>query len=152
MGRAMWAISASHLKESTRSRRRVSFRTALSQAGFDGGSEARMMSWQRGILPTDGQTEEVPRRADSARYPARVGEQAADRSYHGGSRDAPLDVAQEGQPARGRLGQSADLPSSQEREEIRRLRAENVELRRANEILKSASVFFAKELDEDRTR
>ena len=24
----------------------------VSQAGFDGGSEARMMSWQRGILPT----------------------------------------------------------------------------------------------------
>ena len=41
---------------------------------------------------------------------------------------------------------------SQEREEISRLRAENYELRRANEILKSASVFFAKELDEDRTR
>ena len=34
----------------------------------------------------------------------------------------------------------------------RSLRAENFELRRANEILKSASVFFAKELDEDRTR
>jgi transposase len=32
------------------------------------------------------------------------------------------------------------------------VRAENFELRRANEILKSASVFFAKELDEDRTR
>jgi putative transposase len=49
-------------------------------------------------------------------------------------------------------GKRPDLPSSQEREEIRRLRAENFELRRANEILKSASVFFAKELDEDRTR
>jgi transposase-like protein len=35
---------------------------------------------------------------------------------------------------------------------IRKLRAENFQLRRANEILKSASVFFAKELDEDRTR
>jgi transposase len=45
-----------------------------------------------------------------------------------------------------------DLPTSQEREEIRRLRAENFQLRRANEILKSASVFFAKELDPDRTR
>jgi transposase len=32
------------------------------------------------------------------------------------------------------------------------LRKEVYELRRANEILKSASVFFAKELDEDRTR
>ncbi len=44
------------------------------------------------------------------------------------------------------------LPSSAEREEIRQLKRENFELRRANEILKSASVFFAKELDEDRTR
>jgi transposase len=43
-------------------------------------------------------------------------------------------------------------PSGEEREEIRRLRRENFELRRANEILKSASVFFATELDADRTR
>jgi len=49
-------------------------------------------------------------------------------------------------------GARPDLPTSEEREEIRRLRQENFELRRANEILKSASVFFAKELDEDRTR
>jgi transposase len=49
-------------------------------------------------------------------------------------------------------GARPDLPSSQEREEIRELRREVFELRRANEILKSASVFFAKELDEDRTR
>lgn len=32
-------------------------------------------------------------------------------------------------------------------EEIRRLKRENAELRKANEILKSASVFFARELD-----
>jgi transposase len=32
------------------------------------------------------------------------------------------------------------------------LRRENYELRRANEILKSASVFFAKELDADRPK
>jgi transposase len=49
-------------------------------------------------------------------------------------------------------GARPDLPTAQEREEIRKLRQENFELRRANEILKSASVFFAKELDEDRTR
>ena len=49
-------------------------------------------------------------------------------------------------------GLRPDLPTTAEREEIRKLRAENFELRRANEILKSASVFFAKELDEDRTR
>ena len=49
-------------------------------------------------------------------------------------------------------GTRPDLPTSQEREEIRRLRQENFELRRANEILKSASVFFAKELDPDRPK
>ncbi len=49
-------------------------------------------------------------------------------------------------------GTRPDLPTTQEPEEIRRLRAENFQLRRANEILKSASVFFAKELDPDRTR
>jgi transposase len=38
-------------------------------------------------------------------------------------------------------GKRPELLSSQEREEIRRLRRENYELRRANEILKSASVF-----------
>ena len=46
----------------------------------------------------------------------------------------------------------SDLLSSEEREEIKKLRKENYELRRANEILKSASMFFAKELDTDRTR
>ena len=39
-----------------------------------------------------------------------------------------------------------------EREEIRELRREVFELRRANEILKAASVFFAGELDPHRPR
>jgi transposase len=39
-------------------------------------------------------------------------------------------------------GKRTELLSSQEREEIRRLRKENYELRRANEILKSASLFL----------
>lgn len=39
-------------------------------------------------------------------------------------------------------GLRPDLPTSEEREEIKRLRQENYELRRANEILKSASVFL----------
>ena len=42
--------------------------------------------------------------------------------------------------------------TSEEREEVRQLRKENAELRRANEILSSASLFFARELDTDRTR
>jgi transposase len=47
-------------------------------------------------------------------------------------------------------GKRSDLLSTQEREEIRKLRREVHDLRRANEIL-TASVFFAKELDPDRT-
>jgi transposase len=49
-------------------------------------------------------------------------------------------------------GATPELPTAAEREEIRALRREVFELRRANEILKSASVFFATELDADRTR
>ena len=41
--------------------------------------------------------------------------------------------------------------SSEESAEIRRLRAEVKELRRANEILKAASAFFAAELDRPQT-
>ena len=49
-------------------------------------------------------------------------------------------------------GCGRDLPSSEERQEIKRLKRENYELRRANEILKAASVFFATELDTDRPK
>lgn len=49
-------------------------------------------------------------------------------------------------------GLRPDLPSSEERAEIRALKRENAELRRANEILKEASVFFARELDGSRPR
>jgi len=48
-------------------------------------------------------------------------------------------------------GKRSGLKTS-EREELTELRRENYELRRANEILKSASVFFAKELDPDRPK
>ena len=49
-------------------------------------------------------------------------------------------------------GERSDILTSQEREEIRKLRRENYDLRRANEILKSASLFFARELDPDRPK
>jgi transposase len=42
--------------------------------------------------------------------------------------------------------------TAEEREEVRKLRRENAELRRANEILRSASLFFARELDPDRPK
>ena len=40
-----------------------------------------------------------------------------------------------------------DAPTTAEREEIKALKREVSELRHANEILRAASVFFAKELD-----
>jgi transposase len=48
-------------------------------------------------------------------------------------------------------GERAGL-TTEERERLRQLERENRELRRANEILKSASVFFATELDGRRPR
>ncbi len=49
-------------------------------------------------------------------------------------------------------GKRKELLSSEEREELARLRKDNRELRRANEILKSASAFFAAELDPHRPK
>ncbi len=49
-------------------------------------------------------------------------------------------------------GERDDRLTTAELEELRQLRKENVELRRANEILKAASVFFAQEIDRPQTR
>ena len=49
-------------------------------------------------------------------------------------------------------GRPRDLLTSDEREELKRLRKEVAELRRANAILKDASVYFATELDPTRRR
>jgi transposase len=49
-------------------------------------------------------------------------------------------------------GLRPDLPAMQEREEIKALKREVCELRQANEILRAASVFFAKELDAGQTK
>src|SRR5215211_3932518 len=49
-------------------------------------------------------------------------------------------------------GRRRDLLTTDEREELKRLRKENFELRRANAILKDASVYFAQELDPTRRR
>jgi transposase len=49
-------------------------------------------------------------------------------------------------------GERGDLLTTDERAELKRLRGEVRELRAANEILKAASVFFAKELDPPRPK
>ena len=50
------------------------------------------------------------------------------------------------------VGKRADLLTTTERERLKALERQNRELRRANEILKAASVFFAKELDPTRPK
>ena len=57
-----------------------------------------------------------------------------------------------GAPSRGRHGSRRDRLTSDERERLKALERENRELRKANEILKAASVFFAKELDPTRPK
>jgi transposase len=52
----------------------------------------------------------------------------------------------------GDQGSRPDLLTAVERTEVTQLRKELGELRRANGILKAASVFFAKELNQPRTR
>jgi transposase len=49
-------------------------------------------------------------------------------------------------------GTRTDRLTTAEREELTVLRRENRDLRRSNEILKAASVFFARELDQPRPR
>ena len=49
-------------------------------------------------------------------------------------------------------GERAELLTTGERERLKVLERENRELRKANEILKAASVFFAGELDPNRSR
>ncbi len=49
-------------------------------------------------------------------------------------------------------GLRADRLTTEERERLKALERENRDLRRSNEILKAASAFFAKELDQPRPR
>ena len=49
-------------------------------------------------------------------------------------------------------GQRSDRLTTAERERLKELERENRELRRANEILKAASAFFAQELDPTRPK
>jgi transposase len=49
-------------------------------------------------------------------------------------------------------GERDDRLTTADHEELKQLRKEVAELRRANEILKAASAFFAAELDRPRTR
>ena len=119
---------------------------------FDGDLDSRILSSGEETLRRHGPSEEYPDELvqrgvrlalESGRPIARI---AADLGMH------PETLRKRVRQAEADSGARPDLPTSAEREEIRKLRAENFELRRANEILKSASVFFAKELDADRPK
>ena len=110
-----------------------------------------MLSWGEEILRCHVETEEVSGGVVGARRPALESERpiahvAADLGIH------PETLRKRVRQAQADSGSRTDLLTTEEREEIRRLRREVFELRRADEILKAASVFFAKELDPDRPR
>src|SRR5215212_9764428 len=99
-----------------------------------------MMSWQRGILRTYGTSEEVPDEvmARAVRI-ALEGERPIAHVAHDFGMH-PETLRKKVRQAEADSGARPELLSSQEREEIRRLRKENYELRGTSEILKSASV------------
>ena len=125
----------------------------MSRAGFDGGLDPRILSSGEETLRRHGPSEEVPAGVARSRRSVGVGERPPDRA-----RRARILACRRRRCAsyvrqvEADEGLRPDLPSSQEREEIKQLRKEVYELRRANEILKAASVFFATELDADRPK
>jgi transposase len=66
------------------------------------------------------------------------------------SHEALRGWVREAEVSTGRRAAPGDRQPEEVTAEVRRLRAENAELRRANEILRAASAFFARELDQPR--
>src|SRR4051812_42498587 len=75
-----------------------------------------------------------------------------DRAHRGRSRNQLGVLRKRVRQAEADQGLRKDLLTREEREGIRRLRRETAELRCANEIVCSASLFVARELDPDRPR
>jgi transposase len=124
----------------------------LSQAGFDGDLDSRILSLGEegfGLMPR-------PRK-----YPPELLDRGARLVFESNRPIAHVarDLGVSSETLRRHVrqveadeGLRPELPTAAEREEIKRLRKEVYELRRANEILKAASVFFATELDADRPK
>jgi len=124
----------------------------LSQAGSHGDPDARIPSWRKASLRTMARPRKYPIELldrgvrlvfESDRPIAQV---ARDLGVH------PEALRKRVRQAEADAGKRTDLLTTNERERLKQLERENYELRRANEILKSASVFFAKELDPDRSK
>ena len=123
----------------------------LSHPGFDGDFDAR-------VRLAEG---EVSRHGKSEKYPEELLERGTRLVFESGRPIAHVarDLGIESETLRRYVrqveadeGRRKDLLTNAEREEIKQLRRESYELRRANEILKAASVFFAGELDPHRPK
>jgi transposase len=95
-----------------------------------------MLSWGEEILSGHVETEEVPREAARARREVGAGKRPSDHARRSCSRIHPETLLKRVRQAEADQGLRPDLPTSEEREEIKRLRQENFELRRAIEIRK----------------
>jgi transposase len=123
---------------------------SLNRAGSDRDREAGMICPGGSRGSVDAPSEEVPARAVGARRPFESNRPIAHVARDLG---VPSETPRKSvRRVEADEGLRPDLPTSDEREEIKALRKEVYELRRANEILKAASVFFATELDADRTK
>lgn len=118
---------------------------------FSGGSEVRLCPGGR----------RCSRYVSPRKYPVELRERAvrlyfeSDRPIAHVARDLGIHreaLRQWVRQAEADQGRRPELLRSDEREELKRLRKENAELRRANQILKDASVYFAQELDPTRRR
>ncbi len=124
----------------------------MSQAGFHGGFVSRTICPRDWRTSSDATTTEVPEEL-LVRGVRLVLESGRPISHI--ARDIglpPETLRKRVRQVEADEGLRPDLPTSEEREQIKALKRENFELRRANEILKAASVFFATELDADRPR
>ncbi len=122
-------------------------RLALRRAGFDGHCEAGLVPAERKLADRHG----VP-----GKYDPGLRERAVRLVFESGRPIAQVarDLGIGAESLRGWVrqaeadaGSRSDRLTSDERERLKALERESRELRQANEILKEASVFLAKELD-----
>ena len=113
----------------------------MRQAGFDRSSGTGIVSWRKGSSDLMARPKKYPDELiqrgvrlalESARPIAHV---AGDLGIH------PETLRKKVRRAQADRGARPDLPTSSERDEIKKLRAENFELRRANEILNPPACF-----------
>jgi hypothetical protein len=115
------------------------------QAGIDGDFERRAFCPAGRRTSSHAKSKEVSAGVDRSRCQARDRVGPAGRTCRGGAWLPSETLRKRIRQAEADQGLRPDRPSTAEREEIKELKRENAELRRANEILRAASLFFAGE-------